>query len=98
MVYLKLYWIHKKNNLPYIIYSELDEDRFEVRKVYIYKDSKMLYVSKIEVSSSSIFLSDQVIPQIDIIERSGNIDNIFKASIIKQSQFEDVWNKAIEQN
>ena len=41
MEYLKVEWVHSNDQYPTLLYSELDEDRMEVRKVERYQDGRV---------------------------------------------------------
>ena len=38
MNYILLKWFHNFKNEPYLIYSEIDNQRYEVRKIEVYKN------------------------------------------------------------
>jgi hypothetical protein len=42
MTYIKVLWIHKNKDEPIELYSELDEDRYETKKVEIFIDDKSI--------------------------------------------------------
>lgn len=57
MEYIKTIWKHKHLNEPEIIYSELDENRWEIRKLEIYKNNDFGYATKsIEYNGSGLAL------------------------------------------
>ena len=45
MEYIKVYWMHDFIDEPIILYSELDEKRFEVRKIEIYRNNRIAYAT-----------------------------------------------------
>lgn len=53
MTYLKVYWKHSFPDEPAIIYSELNENREEIRKVEVYTNEILGYVWK-DISMTGI--------------------------------------------
>jgi uncharacterized protein DUF6881 len=45
MRYLRVGWKHQHADEPTILYSELDEDRWEVRKVEVFRNGRRGYAS-----------------------------------------------------
>ena len=43
MEYLKVEWLHSNDQYPILLFSELDEDRMEIRKVEQYRDGKFCF-------------------------------------------------------
>lgn len=43
MFYFKAILSHPDNEYPVLLYSELDKDRYETRKIEIYKNEKIGY-------------------------------------------------------
>jgi len=41
MTYLKVKWIHSHPDAPVLLYSELDRERWEVRKVEVFRDGSL---------------------------------------------------------
>ena len=91
MKYLKVKWIHSKGeeNEPILIYSEIDNDGWEKRKVEVYGDGCSSYASN-EKCSGDTKLSLEPIPNIGII----NSQDKFSATEIQMSEFERVWESA----
>jgi hypothetical protein len=46
MTYFKCKWNHAYRDEPVLLYSELDEERWETRKVEIFRDGKMGFASR----------------------------------------------------
>ncbi|MBN3794272.1 hypothetical protein G3N99_04600 [Burkholderia sp. Ac-20392] len=82
-------WIHSIPSEPIIIYSELDEGRWEIRKVEVYADGRMGYACQLESAGGS-GLSKEPIPSLDEISS----DSQFKPIEINGSEFERVWSAA----
>jgi len=43
MQYLKVRWIHPSQEDPVVLLSELDSDRYEVRKIEIFADGRIIF-------------------------------------------------------
>ena len=82
MNYVLLEWFHTLKDEPYLIYSEIDDQRYEVRKIEIYKNGTIARYDE--------QLSDVKFPE--------NLDEInqyqeFCAKYVSQEEFETMWNK-----
>ncbi|MBB3804653.1 hypothetical protein FHT03_000345 [Xanthomonas arboricola] len=86
MKYLKVKWTHSLSSEPVLIYSELDENSLEMRKVEIYLDGRIGYASKCEVSGGSN-LSIEPIPSVKQISN----DPQFEPIEINGEEFEGIW-------
>jgi hypothetical protein len=91
MTYLKVIWKHEENEYPTILYSELDNNRYEVRKVDVYHDGSMSCACETE-SSGDTMLGCAPTPHINEI----NADFEFEAFEISEEEFETIWKKAIK--
>lgn len=91
MRYFKARWLHDgKNDNPVLLYSELDEARWETRKVYIFADGRMEGASQaFETGDTGLGLVP--IPPLEEI----NSQDEFEAVDITQDEFETVWRQAI---
>lgn len=89
MKYILLKWFHNLNNEPYLIYSEIDNQRYEVRKVEVYKDGT-IHKHDEQLTDSLTALGDVAFPEnLDEI----NQDKQFYAEYISREEFESIWNK-----
>jgi hypothetical protein len=86
MKYMLVKWTHHYDDMPVLIYSELDEDRYETRKVEIFHDGRKGYASEIEEFGST-GLSETEIPLISEIAE----DPVLEPKEITQDEFEKVW-------
>ncbi|PPU39704.1 DUF6881 domain-containing protein [Xanthomonas arboricola] len=86
MKYLKVKWIHSLDSEPVFIYSEIDENSLEIRKVEIYLDGRIGYASKSEVSGGSN-LSIEPLPSMKEISN----DSQFEPIEISCAEFEGIW-------
>jgi hypothetical protein len=91
--YLKVKWNHNFDDEPIYLYSELDYNRNEIRKVYIFRNGEIAFANE-NCSSDNIFLSVEPIPSNDEIA----LDNQFKPENISIDDFEKIWNTAIKEN
>jgi hypothetical protein len=74
-----------------VLWSEVDEDGFEVRKVDEYRDGRLDYADA-NSSAGTTLLGDQPIPTLGEI----NANEEFTAMPISPSDFERVWQRATE--
>jgi len=84
--YIKVKWIHTDVDTPVWLYSELDSERNETRKVYVYADGRCGYADKSEEVGDT-YLSDLPIPPLAEIAS----DPEFKPFVITKEEFEGVW-------
>lgn len=90
MTYIKVFWKHTYDDEPVLLYSELDENRDEIRKVEIYRDGMMGYACE-DISINGSFLSECEIPELIVI----NEDTQFEGIEIQKDEFEMIWEKAV---
>ena len=87
MEYILLEWFHDIEDEPYLIYSEIDNQRYETRKIEVFKNGTCLRCGE-EILNSSIDLADIAFPEnIDEINR----DKQFHAKYITKKDFEKFW-------
>ena len=89
MNYLKVKWIHTYPDQPVFIYSELDDDRWELRKVEIFPDGRMGYADP-EVEVGRTGLSELPLPSFEKIAA----DPEFEPEVISKAEFERIWARA----
>ena len=92
MRYYRVRWIHEFMDEPLDLYSEVDEDGWEQRKVEIFRDGRMGY-AEATAHSLSTELSEKVLPSLEEIAA----DPQFQPSEITQAAFEEVWQRARSQ-
>jgi hypothetical protein len=86
MEYFKASWIHDLKDQPILFYSELDNDRYEVRKIEIYKDDSFGFAdTSFEFGGAA--LGTVSVPSIEEI----NSDPQFLANVITKEEFEEIW-------
>lgn len=90
MEYLKVGWLHEHPNEPVVLMSELNEDRFEVRKVEIFADGRIGFASTDQLSGETI-LGETAIPSPAEIAS----DPQFVVEVFDARSFEEAWLSAI---
>ena len=89
MTYIKVLWHHSFPDEPTVLYSEIDKDRWERRKVYVFRDGQFGYASETE-ATNSVRLSIEPLPPLSKISSDAQFD----PREIEKSEFDDVWSKA----
>ena len=88
MEYVKLKWFHDIETEPCIIYSEISDQRYEVRKIEVYKSGVCVKCDENMIGSQAI-LADVPFPtDFDVI----NQDKQFYITYINKEEFERIWN------
>jgi hypothetical protein len=91
MTYFKCKWNHAQGDEPVLLYSELDEERWETRKVEIFRDGKMGFANRhTEFGGSRLGL--EPLPPLTVIAA----DSEFEPETITQAEFESVWTAATQ--
>ncbi len=90
MEYIKVKWIHSFLDEPVLLYSEIDEQRWELRSVEVFADGRIGYANG-EISTETTGLSEDPIPQLKDIAA----DPEFQPEEISKDEFEVVWAKAL---
>lgn len=86
MIYLRVRWIHEFKDEPILLYCEIDDDRYEIRKVEIFRNGTKGFADERE-SSGSTQLGVTPIPSIDEIAKEPE----FLPEEISPNEFEKVW-------
>jgi len=86
--YIKVKWLHNDADYPVLLYSELDDFRWEIRKVEIWADGKVGYASSIG-DDGKTRLGITTVPPIDVIAAN----NEFEPVEIPKAEFEKIWTK-----
>ncbi|MEU1277814.1 hypothetical protein [Streptomyces sp. NPDC005805] len=89
MEYWRVEWIHEFESEPIVIFSEIDEVRYETRKVQQYRDRASLKSDEFH-ESSDIGLSEIRLESIDEVNQQPD----FRARVISRSEFEVAWGEA----
>ena len=86
MDYIKVKWNHSFPDEPVWLYSEIDNERWEVRKVEVFSDGRMGFANK-NRSSDTTELGEEPLPELADIAA----DPQFEPLGITQSEFDAVW-------
>jgi len=89
MAYLKVKWIHTFSDEPVLLYSELDRERWEVRKVEVFPSGRMGYAGP-GCAVGGTNLSKEPLPPFEQIAD----DPEFEPSVISKSEFDEIWARA----
>jgi hypothetical protein len=87
--YLKAKWKHAFNNEPVFLYSELDGERWELRKVEVFPDGRIGFAGPgVEIGGTR--LSEVPLPSFEQIAT----DPQFEPATISRAEFDAIWAKA----
>lgn len=89
MAFIKVSWIHDLADEPVTLYSEITDDRYEIRKVEVFRDGSMTYADENEETGRT-WLGESPVPAIEEIAAQSE----FVPESIEQKEFERVWNEA----
>lgn len=87
--YVKVQWLHEFAEEPVELFSELDGDRYEVRKVEVYRDGRLDWADASR-QTNSIGLGEAPVPDLEEI----NVQEEFRAKSITAAEFAAVWARA----
>jgi hypothetical protein len=86
MRYLRVLWIHSHPCEPVEIYSEVDDDGYERRKIEVFADGTLGFANSTEATPSTR-LGELAVPSVEEI----NTDSQFRATAIPKEDFEKLW-------
>lgn len=89
--YLKVEWHHEFPDEPVLLYSELDDERYEVRKVEVYRNGTRTFANADSHSGTSM-LGEVPAPS---MEQFAELVE-FTAVEISRTEFEAEWFAAID--
>lgn len=89
MKYIKVKWLHMSPDTPVLLYSELDSDMWEVRKVEVYADGRKEFADHHERSGRAK-LGIEPLPVLEDIAA----DPEFEPAMISADEFEIMWQQA----
>ncbi len=89
MTYLKVKWNHSFSDEPVLLYSELDRERWEVRKVEVFPSGRMGYAGP-GGAIGGTQLSTEPLPSFERIAA----DPEFEPAVILKTEFDKIWAKA----
>ena len=93
MQYLKVDWLHDFLDEPICIYSEIDDERYELRKIEKFRNGHLGFASE-NIQTGTTFLSEAIFPENEEIA----LDTQFQICVIYQIEFEELWNIATLNN
>ena len=85
--YIRSEWFHDFEDEPCCVYSELDDERYETRKIEVFKDGKTTRASTEDLKSDPMALGDQPVPPLEEIEEYKE----FHTEEIGAEEFEELW-------
>ena len=88
MKYIRVKWNHANPDEPIWLFSEVDTDGAEVRKLECFRNGFCDFATA-NINSGTTKLSTQPLPELDKIAR----DPEFQPTEITKQEFEDVWLK-----
>ena len=91
MNYLRVRCYSQPPDMPVLIYSELDKDRFEIRKVEIFANGRMAFAPG--GNDADTWLADMPLPATADLSRNSE----FSATGIEAGDFDVVWRMALAQ-
>ena len=89
MRYQRVGWRHDSDEEPVVLYSEVDDQGNEVRKVEEYRSGRLDLASD-DRQTGNTFLSEGVLPSLDDTNRDPELEG----KSISKEEFEVVWEKA----
>ncbi|ANY84031.1 hypothetical protein BB934_37860 (plasmid) [Microvirga ossetica] len=89
MKYIKVRWLHTSPDSPVLLYSELNDELWEVRKVEVYADGRVDFADR-EEQSGSTRLGIEPLPTLEEIAA----DPEFELTVISAEEFDSAWEVA----
>ena len=81
--FLATEWIHEFKDQPRFLYFELDEERYDVRRVEVFRDGRAVRFE------DEMELADQPVPSVQEINAAPGGE--FRAWDIGKAEFEELW-------
>jgi hypothetical protein len=88
--YVRGDWFHDFADEPRSFYAELDDERYELRKIELFKNGKTTRASTEDLKRDPMALADQPWPILEEI----NAHEEVHAEEISKAEFEELWNSA----
>jgi hypothetical protein len=85
--YFACHWNHSSEEQPVEFYGELDEGRWELRKIEVYRDGRAVTLGPKDIEPGARTLAEAPIPPLEQIEA----DPQFEPREITREEFEAVW-------
>ena len=90
MIYIRVDWLHSFDDEPVLIYSQLDEDRNEVKKIEVYRNGRVGYATA-TTEHYRTGLSQTPLPELEEIAS----DPQFRPAMIGVDEFEAAWSEYV---
>jgi hypothetical protein len=90
MRYIVVKWKQQNPSEPTLLYSELDDAGWEIRKVEVFADGRIGFADR-GATSGGTRLSIEPLPSLDEIAR----DPQFEPREITALEFEDLWSRRV---
>ena len=87
--YQKVFWHHDFDEEPVLLYSEVDDDGMETRKVDVYRNERLDFADGSRSTGTTV-LSEKTMPSLGDIKAQP----MFEAEEITREDFETVWIRA----
>lgn len=90
-------WIHDFEDEPYLFYEELDEERYSIRRIEIYKDGRAVRASEEDLQRDPMALPDQPAPTVEEVNAIKATEaERFRAWKVTAQEFEEAWRVATD--
>jgi hypothetical protein len=89
MEYIRVQWLQERPDFPIWIFSELDSERMEMRKVEVFPDGSKGYADESDDDSGRTGLGYCPVPSLAEIAQ----DPVFIPQEISREEFEQIWNE-----
>ncbi len=93
MTYILVRWKHEHADSPVLLYSELDGERWEVRKVEVFADGRRGWAST-DHEEGGTRLGQVPVPDLETIAAASDSHDGFEPVEISAAEFEVVWGRA----
>ncbi len=91
--HIKVHWHHDNPDEPNLLYSEVEDDGYESRKVEEHRSGRLDFAES-DRSSGDTRLGELPVPNMEEISKQGE----FTPSLITKKEFEEIWKKANPEN
>ncbi len=88
MRYIDVQWIHDTPQDPIRLVSELDDERYETRKLEFFRNG-VVGIARDSLGTNGTRLGEGAVPALEDI----NADPQFHGVAIEQREFEELWRK-----
>ena len=96
MEYLKVFWKHSHADEPVWLYHEINNERWESRKVEVFRDGSTGYADCFEAKGGSkLSIEPFRATMIEVLTEIAE-DPQFVPIVIRKDEFEMVWNRRKE--